>query len=283
MRYLYLCVLIGIVLQAGCSTHPEKQDGPMDFPEQINPNAMPDAQPHPESPSRYGNPSHYDVNGKRYYVQQSSKDFQQVGIASWYGKKFHGRKTSNGETYNMFAMTAAHKTLPLPSYVKVTNQRNGLTTVVRINDRGPFHSTRIIDLSYAAALKLDIADSGTAPVKIEAIDTSAKQNKQAPPRQDINTKDDQDIRQTQAKQLPSHSRFVQLGVFAEINNAKQLQNKIMNSRLPTPKIISVNINNTDFYRVLIGPLKSDKHIQAINHKLNQMGIHSTQITAPTRL
>ncbi|MEE9345035.1 MAG: septal ring lytic transglycosylase RlpA family protein [Methylococcales bacterium] len=282
MRYLSLCVLIGsIVLQSACSTDPEKQDGPMDFPEHFNPSAMHDARPHSESPSRYGNPTHYEVNGKRYYVQQSNENFQQVGIASWYGKKFHGRKTSSGEVYDMFAMTAAHKTLPIPSYVKVTNQRNGLTTVVRVNDRGPFHSSRIIDLSYAAALKLDIANTGTAPVKIEAIDTSAKQDQQKPPQQDVNT-DQNKIIQAPIKQLPSHSRFVQLGVFAELDNAKRLQHKIMNSSLPTPKVISANINDSDLYRVLIGPLISEKHIQAINHQLNQMGIQPTQITAPTR-
>ena len=273
MRYLSSCVLIGIiVLQSACSIFPEKQDGPMDFPEQINPSEIPDAQPHPDSPSRYGNPTNYEVNGKRYYVQQSSKDFQQAGIASWYGKKFHGRKTSSGEVYDMFAMTAAHKTLPLPTYVKVTNQRNGRTTVVRVNDRGPFHSGRIIDLSYAAALKLGIANTGTAPVKIEVIDTGTPQQ---PSQQDT-------IIQRPIKQLPSHSSFVQIGVFAKINNAKQLQNKIMNTSLPTPKVISANINNTNFYRVLIGPLMSDRHIRAIHHQLNQMGIQTTQITAPTR-
>ena len=101
-----------------------------------------------EPKSRYGNPESYVVFGKRYYVKDSSKGYVETGIASWYGTKFHGRRTSSGETYDMYAMTAAHKTLPLPTYVEVTNLNNGRSIIVKVNDRGRFHEIRIIDLSY---------------------------------------------------------------------------------------------------------------------------------------
>jgi rare lipoprotein A len=278
MHYLSLLLLIGIILlQTGCATDPETLDRPIDFPGKNNPQAIPDAQPYPEPLSQYGNPVHYDVYGKRYYVLNSSKDFKQEGIASWYGKQFHGRKTSNGETYDMFAMTAAHKTLPLPTYVKVTNQRNGLTTIVRVNDRGPFHSNRIIDLSYAAALKLELTRTGTTQVVIEAIDTNPDSTLQEQPLQETNI--EQAIIQPVQQEQATQGQFVQLGVFSEISNAKRMQNKISTSSLPTPKIISVNINKTDLYRVLIGPLTSEKQIEKIKDKLSQMGIQSTKVTA----
>ena len=126
--------------------------------------------PQGEQKSKCGNPDSYVVFGKRYYTRASSKGYVQRGIASWYGGKFHGRKTSNGERYNMYAMTAAHKTLPLPTYARVTNLTNGRSAVVRINDRGPFHENRVIDLSYTAARRLDMLANGTAMVEVRAID-----------------------------------------------------------------------------------------------------------------
>lgn len=130
---------------------------------------MPDAVPQAEPRSRYGNPASYEVFGKRYHVLPTAEGYRERGHASWYGRKFHGRRTSSGEPYDMFAMTAAHKTLPLPSYVRVTNVKNGRSIVVKVNDRGPFHPGRIIDLSYTAALKLDILKQGAALVEVEAI------------------------------------------------------------------------------------------------------------------
>lgn len=131
---------------------------------------IPDAVPKVEPKSKYGNPESYVVHGKRYHTKDSCKGYVQRGMASWYGKKFHGRSTSSGERYNMYAMTAAHKSLPLPTYARVTNVSNGRSAVVKINDRGPFHGNRIIDLSYSAALKLDVVRRGTAMVEVKAID-----------------------------------------------------------------------------------------------------------------
>ena len=132
-----------------------------------------DAEPRQEYKSRLGNPAFYDEFGVRYRVLQTSKDFVQRGIASWYGHPFHGRATSTGETYDMYAMTAAHKTLPLPTYVRVTDLDTGNRVVVRVNDRGPFVEGRVIDLSYVAAVKLGIADQGLARVEVRALDPPA--------------------------------------------------------------------------------------------------------------
>lgn len=126
-----------------------------------------------EPRARYGNPPFYDVFGKRYYVLSSSVGYWERGVASWYGPGFHKERTSIGEPYDMYGMTAAHKTLPLPTYVRVTNLQNGRSIVVRVNDRGPFVGNRIIDLSYTAAAKLDMLRNGTAMVDVRAIDLSA--------------------------------------------------------------------------------------------------------------
>jgi len=130
---------------------------------------IPDAVPLAEPRSRGGNSPEYEVLGKTYRVMDQAEGFRERGHASWYGKKFHGRKTANGEIYDMFKMTAAHKRLPLPSYVRVTNVSNGKSIVVRVNDRGPFHKGRIIDLSYAAAAKLGMLQHGATMVEIEAL------------------------------------------------------------------------------------------------------------------
>ncbi len=129
---------------------------------------IPDAVPMPHYGSVKASP--YTVFGKQYYPIPDARRYQAVGPASWYGTKFHGQATANGETYDLYGMTAAHKTLPLPSYVRVTNLENGKSAILRVNDRGPFYSDRIIDLSFAAAKKLGYAESGTARVKVEGID-----------------------------------------------------------------------------------------------------------------
>jgi rare lipoprotein A len=150
---------------------PPAQDGPP-APEEIPPDlaSIPDAVPKAEPKSETGNPDSYVVYGERYRVLDAAHGFKQRGYASWYGRKFQGQRTSSGEHYDMFKMTAAHKTLPIPCYVRVTNLDNGRQVVVRVNDRGPFHSQRIIDLSYAAAAKLGMLGKGSAPVEIQVLD-----------------------------------------------------------------------------------------------------------------
>ena len=165
------------VLLSGCFSQPVAPVSNAPIPPAAAPvpvppvvQAVPDAVPRVEPRSRYGNPPFYDVFGRRYYVLSSSADYVERGVASWYGPGFHKIRTSTGEPYDMYGMTAAHKTLPLPAYVRVTNLQNGLSVVVRVNDRGPFVGNRIIDLSYTAAAKLDMLRNGTAMVEVRAID-----------------------------------------------------------------------------------------------------------------
>ena len=166
-----LCVLTTSLL--GCATSSGDGAGSR----KLNPVHIKDAEPKAEPQTRAGNPPKYEIKGKKYTTLKSHIGFKQLGYASWYGTKFHGRPTSNGEKYDMYAMTAAHKTLPIPCYVRVTRQDNGKSIVVRVNDRGPFVEGRIIDLSYAAATKLGITESGTAKVHIEAIDAGKYRSK----------------------------------------------------------------------------------------------------------
>lgn len=171
-------IILLITALAGCSSSSRysiDDDVAPDAP--INVDHIEDATPQYESYSLGGN-SDYTLRGQRYNIIKQPKGFKQQGTASWYGKKFHGHLTSNGEIYDMYSMSAAHKELPIPSYVKVTNQDNGKTAIVRVNDRGPFHQGRIIDLSYAAAIKLDVIRTGTANVSIEVISV----NKPSQPR-----------------------------------------------------------------------------------------------------
>jgi rare lipoprotein A len=165
---IYLCVII--ILVSACSTDYGRYQQKNDSTPSRLPTAseLHDATPRAEAFSLGGN-KHYQVRGEDYQVLNSAENFSQAGTASWYGRKFHGHLTSNGEIYDMYAMSAAHKNLPLPSYLRVVNNSNGLSVIVRVNDRGPFHQSRIIDLSYSAAYKLNMLKTGTADVTITAI------------------------------------------------------------------------------------------------------------------
>ncbi len=171
---LGLAAAVGL---AGCFTVPPPNSRPLapptpppNAPPPTTPQAVPDAVPRVEPKSRYGNPPFYDVFGRRYYVLASGAGYVERGVASWYGPGFHKIRTSSGEPYDMFGMTAAHRTLPLPAYVRVTNLQNGRSVVVRVNDRGPFVGNRIIDLSYTAAYRLDMLRDGTALVEVRTLD-----------------------------------------------------------------------------------------------------------------
>jgi len=173
-KHYQIAALTIPLLFSGCGNLPggsssfTRQDSAPAHPVDVSnvANAIPRVEPH----SRYGNPESYVVFGQRYFVKKSSLNHVERGIASWYGTKFHGRRTSSGEPYDMLAMTAAHKSLPLPTYAEVTNLENGRKIIVKINDRGPFKKSRIIDLSYAAAIKLGITKAGTGLVEVRAID-----------------------------------------------------------------------------------------------------------------
>jgi rare lipoprotein A len=180
----------------------------------------------------------------------------QRGIASWYGKKFHGKKTATGEIFDMYALTAAHKTLPIPSYAQITNLENNKSVIVRINDRGPFVGNRLLDLSYAAAKKLDIQKDGLAKVEIKSLAEEELQN------------DDED----QEKNI-----YLQLGVFNNPDNAQKLQDKVAAHDLPEPEILPSNHNFSTSYKVQIGPIKSQSGADKLTIKLARLGITGTQI------
>lgn len=163
-------LVLGLATASGCAVLSTGDGAPKQGPDAAS---IPDAVVRAEPKSRYGNPSSYVVFGRRYHVLDSAHGYLEQGVASWYGKKFHGKRTSSGETYDMHKMTAAHKSLPLPTYVRVTNLENDRQAVVRVNDRGPFHDDRLIDLSYAAAVKLGLDRSGTARVEVAALEPLA--------------------------------------------------------------------------------------------------------------
>ncbi len=216
--------------------------------------------------SKYGNPSSYIVMGKRYYVMDSAKGFTQKGVASWYGPKFHGKRTSSGETYNMHAMTAAHKTLPIPVYVKVKNVTNGKTAIVLVNDRGPFAHDRIIDLSYAAAKKLGVVGPGTAKVEIVALDSSKKVSRSAVKAIPLKTST-----QEQA------NMYVQLGSFSSEGNALRLSKELKVKKETAVVIKPVKTGQGDFFRVQIGPLLDLSEANSIQNRLKRKGYKNARI------
>jgi len=206
-------------------------DGPEEvIPENLS--SIPNAIPKKEPLNKFSNRP-YKVFGKTYYPMTSLKPYTATGYATWYGKKYHGNKTSIGEVYDMYKMTAAHKTLPLPCYVKVTNLKNDKTVIVRVNDRGPFVKDRVIDLSYAAANRLEIIEKGSELVKVELIDLDEKVKVSK-----IN------------KQI-----YIQAGLFSDEKNANNLINKIKKLGTVTNENIK-KIKNEDQFQVLIGPFKN---------------------------
>jgi rare lipoprotein A len=181
----------------------------------------------------------YEVNGKRYQPIPSAQGYAEEGVASWYGKKFHGRKTSNGETYDMYAMTAAHKTLPMNVHLKVTNLKNNRSTVVRVNDRGPFVKSRIIDLSYSAAKELGVVGPGTAPVRIEALGYREKAHAGKAPSY------------TQLASYDVGTFMVQVGAFTVKANAYRLAEKLK-AQYGSSAVAEGWVDGQKFYRVRVG-------------------------------
>ena len=212
--------------------------------------------------TKAGNKSPYQVFGKTYFVMPSSENYRETGIASWYGRKFHGRRTSNGEIYDMYAMTAAHKSLPIPTYARVTSTDNNRSIIVRINDRGPFHGPRIIDLSYVAALKLGFADKGTTEVLVEAIDPSGKST--AKP---VATKAEVTTPAEKENNLPSltQGRYLQVGAFDNADAARTLQKQV---RTHTSMPILVQQRDS-LFKVWIGPVADTMELLMIKRMLQQ--------------
>lgn len=216
---------------------------------------IPDAIPEEVTPSKYGNPDSYEVMGKTYHVKDVSGDFEQQGIASWYGRKFHGRRTSSGEDYDMYAMTAAHKTLRIPVYVEVTNIDNGRKAVVKVNDRGPFHEGRIIDLSYAAATKLGVAKSGTANVKIRVIDYG---NDVLADKSNVEKGKSVKKTATRTAVVDTEKVYVQVAVFKSEKNALNQMDELQGQGFFDIRLHVEQKKDSALYRVRIGPLPSER-------------------------
>lgn len=252
-----LLVGLFIILLTSCSTTPTKRDGAPKF--YVDETRIPNATPKPEKLAKYGNMPSYVVFGKRYYTMKSSRNYDAIGTASWYGTQFHARNTSSGEPYDMLAMTAAHKTLPLPTYVEVTNLENSKKIIVKVNDRGPFAPNRIIDLSYVAAKKLGMTGRGTAKVRVKAI------NPYAPiPQPSLND--------LFAFKKPSDNTFyLQVGAFREKNHALSLQRQLA-QLFSTP----VSISKSKYYKVKIGPIHDTATANRISSRLKRLGLSSNK-------
>jgi rare lipoprotein A len=234
--------------------------------------AIPDAVPRDEPRSRYGNPETYEVFGKRYKVMKSGKGHVERGLASWYGPGFHSERTSSGEPYDMYAMTAAHKTLPIPAYVRVTNLENGRSVVVRVNDRGPFVGERIIDLSYTAASKLDMLRAGTARVEIRVLDARSNTSSQS-------------IALTPPTQLPTGtptgtatgSRFLQVGSFGSSANASALVGRLTAAGIAGASVREARVGDRLLYRVRVGPVVDAGQAARLTEQLRDAGVPDARL------
>jgi rare lipoprotein A len=266
------------LIVAGCGTAPKKSttgpqqpgtfgkyysdDGP---PEKVPENLaqIPDAVPRDEPFHKYANRP-YTVFGHTYVPVVTKEPTKERGIASWYGRMFHGRKTASGEVYDMFAMTAAHKTLPIPSFARVTNVKTGASVVVRVNDRGPFHSERIIDLSYAAAVRIGIAAAGSGLVDVERVlaptaETVAGISLPPAPMADIET----------SMVTPEASAlFLQLGAFSSAENAEAFRDRAKASLAWNLEPIEVTAR-AGLYRVRLGPYRNRAEANAIADKVRE--------------
>lgn len=267
-RFGFAVVLVLLLSLAACVSPPDnvvKDSAPNVH---FDPSKVKPAIPKQEPRSRYGNHSPYTVFGKQYHVLKSAQNYKEKGDASWYGTKFHGRRTSSGEPYDMFKMTAAHKSLPLPSYVKVTNLENNREIIVRVNDRGPFHPGRIIDLSYAAAHLLGIAHTGTGKVEVEII-TEAGAKK-------INS-----AQKTVSKPTPPTNTntntnsllYVQVGAYSELKTAQSIQEKVLTITGQPTSIHRIQQRPQQvLHRVLVGPLLDREQGDALAFTLRQQKV-----------
>lgn len=242
---------------------------------------VPDAIPRwePVDPSR-SRP--YTVLGKKYYPMAEARNYRQIGVASWYGRKFHGRRTALGERYDMYAMTAAHKTLPLPSYVQVRNLKNNRTVVVRVNDRGPFLHKRLIDLSYAAAYKLDMLGSGTSEVEVTALTPG---HNPAPTHGNVGAGETsvraiEDTEPLQAQEIPAtreESIYLQVGAFGSAENAEKLRDRLEQADFNPVLVLPYKNSDSQLYRVRIGPMDSIEKSESVRRRLADIGFTTTQL------
>ena len=234
----------------------------------------------PRSPR--GNPPFYEVFGRRYYVLQSSDGYHERGVASWYGRDFHGKPTSGGEPYDMHAMTAAHKTLPIPTWVEVTNLSNGKRVTVRVNDRGPFIDNRLIDLSYQAALELDMIRTGTSRVQVRAlgapnlppVTTTADAE---PRRAGFSILSEAEADAPRPGDRPLQQLYVQVGAFAERDNAAKLVARLKLGGIDNSFVVSSGAGRDALHRVRVGPLTDAQEFDRVNVDLRALGLNDSRL------
>jgi rare lipoprotein A len=315
---LPICVLLAIGV-TGCFSSAPRSEGGSTLPSPVPPSpavgetppppdSVPDMVPRVEPRSRYGNPPFYEVMGKRYYVLSSSVGYVERGVASWYGPGFHKVRTSTGEPYDMYGMTAAHKTLPLPAYVRVTNLQNGRSIVVRINDRGPFVGNRIIDLSYTAASKLDMLRNGTAMVEVRSLEpvsantqvlaqvtappaatgaaatggapiaapltvTPLTATAQAPP-----PSASESAVSAEVSTVPvPRALYIQAGAFSDPKNAERLMEKLRGGGYGKVFVKDNEIAGRRMYRVRIGPVPDVAEFDRVVAALERVGVSDAHL------
>jgi len=281
-KLLEAIFLISLIM-GGCSIQPPEADIPQPQPhpgEQFR-----DAIPKVEPRSKYGNPQSYEVRGRRYYVMSDARGYSERGIASWYGPGFHGKRTSSGESYDMYSMTAAHPTLPLPTYLYITNLENGRQAILRVNDRGPFEKNRLLDLSFAGARKLGVDKPGTALVEVQALDpenpeswppgatilVAAAQAEQSPPE----TRAAAAI--PPAENDPHPQLYLQVGAFSSWESAARLREKLIDAGLPQGAITTTQGEQQTLYRLRLGPFENVAAADNLFEPLERLGIHSPRV------
>ena len=273
-RYLLVWWLILVLLLAGCAGKSPK-DGPPRSGSVIPRDLPEDPVPREESKSRYGNGPFYEALGKRYEVMGSSYGYQERGVASWYGNKFHGRQTSSHERYDMYAMTAAHKSLPLPTYVRVRNLRNHKSVIVRVNDRGPFVANRIIDLSYSAALRLDMIRQGTSLVEVTAISFDT------PPSPPPVARAAPEVKPDETKAIvPEKTEvdiYVQVGAFGDAENARRRFALLRSGGVGNAFVLEDYSQSPALYRIRIGPITDVVQYDSLVARLQNLGISETHL------
>ncbi len=263
-RYRLALITIPAVLAVACSSPPPTPTPDSRYADAhdaaplkpVSADEVADATPRPDPILAVGNKSPYTVNGVTYEILEDYQGYRERGIASWYGAKFNGHATSNGEIYDLYQASAAHKTLPIPSYARVTNLDNGKSVVVRVNDRGPFHSERLIDLSYGAAVKLGYMESGTARVEVEVINIAGVDD-----RRDATS---------------GSYRYLQLGAFGSETSAQRLQGELQ-SLLSVPVSVSqVDSGGSMLYRVRVGPVANNDELLLVQRQLQDGGYDAGQ-------
>ncbi len=318
---LPLCAMVAAGMSA-CFSSPPRRQSPSPAPVLLPPaetapapGTVPDMVPRAEPRSRTGNPPFYDVLGKRYFVLSSGVGYVERGVASWYGPGFHKVRTSTGEPYDMYAMTAAHKTLPLPAYVRVTNLQNGRSVVVRVNDRGPFVGNRIIDLSYTAASKLDMLRNGTAMVEVRTLEPAplgsapltaaaaaqpaAAQPAASPPAASLAAATPPvaaaltvtPLESLAPAEVPADAAapdavahvpipralFIQAGAFSDPKNAQRLADQLRGGGYGKVFVRDNEIAGRRMYRVRIGPVANVAEFDRIVADLEHAGINDAHL------